>query len=73
MIIKYDLNKFFKEKGLNKAHFARKVGMSKQLFAYHVKKGDLPISVITIIAEELDTPVDRLVQTLNKNYVKTKI
>ena len=73
MIIKYDLKKFFADKGLKQAHFAKKTGMSKQLFAYHLNKGDIALSTLTIIAEEIDMPIKKLTELLNDEYVKVKI
>jgi transcriptional regulator with XRE-family HTH domain len=73
MIIKYNLKKFFIEKGLKQSHFAMKIGISKQLLNYHIKKGDMPLSMLTTIAEEMDTPIHKLIKTLNKKYIKTKI
>ena len=73
MIIKYDLKKFFAEKGLNQSHFAKKIGMSKQLFGYHLGKGDLSLSMLTTIAEEMNVKPEKLTELLNKEYVKVKI
>jgi transcriptional regulator with XRE-family HTH domain len=73
MIIRYDLKRFFDEKGLKQAHFARKIGMSKQLFGYHIRKGDISLSMLTIIAEEMDITPKKLTDILNKEYVKVKI
>lgn len=73
MIIIYDLKKFFVEKGLKQSYFAKKIGISKQLMNYHIKKGDMPMSMISTIAEEMGTPVDKLIKLLNSKYIKTKI
>jgi transcriptional regulator with XRE-family HTH domain len=73
MIIKYDMKKFFVEKGLKQSHFAEKIGISKQLMGYHLKKGDLPVSMLTIIAEEIGMPVDKMIKLLNDKYIKLKI
>jgi len=73
MIIRYDIRKFFKDKGLKQSHFAKKLGISKQLMSYHVKKGDLNLSQLQTISEELQMPADLLIKTLTKNYIKTKI
>lgn len=40
---------------------------------YHIKKGDMPMSMISTIAEEMGTPVDKLIKLLNSKYIKTKI
>jgi transcriptional regulator with XRE-family HTH domain len=73
MIIIYDLKKFFAEKGLNQSHFAKKIGISKQLLNYHLNKGDLNMSMLTIIAQEMGMPVDKLMKLLNTKYIKKKI
>ena len=73
MIIKYDIEKFFKDKGLKQSHFAKKLGISKQLMNYHIKKGDLNLSQLQTISEELEMSADSLIKTLIKNYIKTKI
>jgi hypothetical protein len=73
MIIIYDINKFFKDKKLVKSHFAKKCGMSKALFGYHLNKGDIKLSQIQIIAEELGMSSDKLIKVLTKDYIKKKI
>ena len=73
MILRYDLERFFRERGLNQSHFARKIGISRQLFKYHLHKGDLPISYISIISNEMKLKPEELVKELNVNYIKTKI
>jgi transcriptional regulator with XRE-family HTH domain len=73
MIIKYDFKKFFAEKGLKQSHFAEKIGISKQLMGYHLKKGDLPVSMLSIIADEINMPIDKLIKILNDKYIKIKI
>ncbi len=73
MIIKYDLKRFFSDKGLKQSYFAKKIGISKQLFNYHISKGDLSLSMLTIIAEEMDAPLEKITKVLNDNYIKTKI
>lgn len=73
MIIKYDINKFFKDKGLVKARYAKAFGMSPQLFNYHIKKGDLTISQLQIVAELMDVESDKLIKILNTKYIKHKI
>lgn len=73
MIIKYDLKKFIKDKGLSQTHLAKKVGVSKQLFGYYLKKGDLSLSMIDILSKELNMSVGKITSEISKNYVKTKI
>lgn len=73
MIIKYDLKKFIKDKGLSQTHLAKKVGVSKQLFGYYIKKGDLSLSMIEILSKELNMSVGKITSEISKNYVKTKI
>jgi len=73
VIIVYDINKFFKDRKLVKADFAKKCGMSKSLFGYHINKGDIKLSQIQIIAEELGMSSGKLIKILTKNYIKTKI
>lgn len=73
MILKYDLKRFFKDRGLNQSHFARKIGISRQLFSHHIHKGDLPMSYVSIISDEMKLKPEDLVKELNINYVKTKI
>ena len=73
MIIKYDLKRFIKDKGLSQTHLAKKVGVSKQLFGYYLKKGDLSLSMIEILSKELNMSVGKITSEISKNYVKTKI
>ena len=73
MIIKYDLKQFFKDKKVSKANVAKKIGISRQLLNYHLNKGDLPMSMFVIIAEEVKTPVDKLIKIIETKYIKTKI
>ena len=73
MIIKYDINKFFKDKGLVKARYAKAFGMSPQLFGYYLKKGDLTLSQIQTIAELIDVEPEKLVKILRTRYIKTRI
>ena len=73
MIIKYDLKKFIKDKGLSQTHLAKKIGVSKQLFGYYLKKGDLSLSMIDILSKELNMSVGKITSEISKNYVKTKI
>ena len=69
MIIKYDFKKFFSDKGLKQSHFAEKIGISKQLMNYHLSKGDMPLSMLSIIAEEMEMPLDKMLKLLEKNYI----
>jgi transcriptional regulator with XRE-family HTH domain len=73
MIIKYDLNKFFKENKLVKTKFAKRIGMSKQLFNYYLNKGDISLSMLVAIAEELNITPQKLTKILNNDYIKIKI
>lgn len=73
MIIKYDLKRFFKDKGLKQSHYAEKIGISKQLMSYHLSKGDMSLSMLSIIAEEMSMSSDKLMKILNEDYIKTKI
>jgi len=73
MILKYDLDKYFKDRGLNKSHYANKIGISRQLFNHHIKKGDLPISYLSIIAREMKLKPHQVVKELESNYIKTII
>jgi len=73
MIIKYDLKKFIKDKGLSQTHLAKKVGVSKQLFGYYLKRGDLSLSMIDILSKELNISVGKITSEISKKYVKTKI
>ena len=73
MIIKYDLKKFIKDKGLSQTHLSKKVGVSKQLFGYYLKRGDLSLSMIDILSKELNISVGKITSEISKKYVKTKI
>lgn len=73
MIIKYDLKKFIKDKCLSQTHLAKKVGVSKQLFGYYLKRGDLSLSMIDILSKELNISVGKITSEISKKYVKTKI
>jgi transcriptional regulator with XRE-family HTH domain len=73
MIIKYDLKKFFEEKGLKQSFLAEKVGISKQLFNYKINQGDISLSMLAIIADEIGMPIEKLTKVLNEKYVKVKI
>ena len=73
MIIKYDLKKFFKERGLQQSFFAKKIGESKQLFNYKIKKGDISLSTLSVIAESMDIPVEKLTKLLNDKYIRIKV
>ena len=73
MIIKYDLKKFFEEKGLKQSFLAEKVGISKQLFNNRINQGDIPLSMLAIIADEIGMPIEKLTKVLNERYVKVKI
>ena len=40
---------------------------------YHLSKGDMPLSMLSIIAEEMEMPLDKMLKLLEKNYIKVKI
>jgi transcriptional regulator with XRE-family HTH domain len=73
MIIIYDLKKYIEDNGLKQSYLAKEIGISKQLFRYHLNKGDVPVSMLSIIAESTNKSVDKLIKELNKEYIKRKI
>jgi hypothetical protein len=59
-MIKYNIRKILKKNNIKSVYMARKLGISPQLFHYYTKKGDMPVSIATKIADEVGIPIGEM-------------